>query len=196
MLDLWIATSNQGKLSEFKSLLAGIQIHSPSEMPVYSYPKETGKTFVDNARLKARSLSALKKQFWVVGEDSGLEVEGLEGMPGIFSARYAGDRASDSENCAKVLKMLQIRSPLNRRAQFRCVIVAMDPQGQEHIIEGILKGEISQQSRGRSGFGYDPIFIPEGHSQTLAEMGGAKNAISHRAKATRELSELLKASTL
>jgi XTP/dITP diphosphohydrolase len=195
MFNLWIATSNQGKLSEFKSLLTGIQIRSPGEMPVYSYPKETGKTFEENARIKARSLSALKRQDWVVGEDSGLEVEGLDGMPGIFSARYAGDRASDAENSAKVLKMLQIRSPLNRRAQFRCVIVAVDPKGHEHVVEGLLKGEIALQARGRTGFGYDPIFVPEGHTQTLAEMGPAKNAISHRSQATRLLNQLLATQT-
>lgn len=195
-MNLWIATSNKGKLAEFRSLLSPIQIHSPAELSVYSYPAETGKTFLDNARLKARSLKSMKPQDWVVGEDSGLEAEGLGGLPGIHSARYAGERASDAENNAKLLKMMQLRAGPNRAAQFRCTIVAFSPNGTEHVIEGLLQGEISSQARGTTGFGYDPVFIPKGETLTLAELGLAKkNAISHRAQAIRQLSDLLKSST-
>lgn len=193
-MELWIATTNQGKLNEFRNLLSSlnVQIHSVAELKTYATPKETGQSFHENARIKAKSLKALKPQAWVVADDSGLEVEGLGGMPGIHSARYAGERASDAENVAKVLKMLQIRSPRMRVAQLRCVLVAYDPQGNEHIIEGLIKGSIAQKVTGSAGFGYDPIFIPDGESRSFAEMGlAAKNQISHRALAIRQLSKLL-----
>lgn len=191
MAHLWVATSNRGKLAEFKSLLPGIQIHSPGELKVYSFPPETGQTFVDNARIKARSLQSVVKDAWVVGEDSGLEVEGLNGLPGVHSARYAGERASDAENNAKLLKMVQVRSPLNRSARFICTMVVYSPNGQEHVLEGHLNGQIALQARGTTGFGYDPVFIPEGFEQTMAEMGPKKNGISHRAIAVKKLLSLI-----
>jgi XTP/dITP diphosphohydrolase len=193
MTPLWVATTNQGKLNEFRNLMTGrTELHSLSELGFYAAPPETGKTFEDNARIKARSIKAIKPRTWVVADDSGLEVEGLGGLPGVHSARYAGDKASDGENVAKLLKMLQIRSPGNRAAQFRAVLVAFDPDGKEHVLQGIVKGTISTTARGKSGFGYDPVFIPEGHDKTFAELGGAvKNQISHRAIAIRELLSLL-----
>lgn len=194
MKPLWIATTNKGKLNEFRALLSETaELHSVSELGFYSAPPETGKTFEDNARIKAKSLSAVKPGVWVVADDSGLEVEGLGGMPGVFSARYAGDKASDAENNAKLLKMLQIRSPGMRSAQFRCVLIAYDPQGKEWKFEGLLKGQIAPAARGQSGFGYDPIFVPEGQAQTLAELGAAvKNQISHRALAIRQLLQMMR----
>lgn len=194
-MDLWVATTNQGKLSEFKSLLSesGVIIHSPAELSVYAAPKETGSTFLDNARIKARSLKALKSGQWVVADDSGLEVEGLNGMPGVHSARYAGERAKDAENNAKVLKMLEIRSPMNRKAQFVCIFVAFDPTGNEHVLEGKVVGHIAPRASGTAGFGYDSIFIPEGENKTFAELGLAfKNRVSHRGQAIRKLKEILK----
>lgn len=193
MTNLWVATTNQGKLNEFRNLMAEfVEIHSVSELPVYSAPPENGQSFTDNARIKARSLKAVKPGQWVVADDSGIEVEGLGGLPGIHSARYAGEKASDGENVAKLLKMLQIRSPGKRKAQFRCVLVAYDPSGTEHVIEGIVTGQIANAARGKVGFGYDPIFVPEGHDKTFAELGLAvKNQISHRAKAIRELLTLM-----
>lgn len=190
---LWVATTNQGKLNEFRNLMsAHVQLHSLAELGYYSAPPETGATFADNARTKARTLKAIKPGEWVVADDSGLEVEGLNNLPGVHSARYAGENAGDAENVAKVLKMLQIRSPQNRKAQFRCVLVAFDPDGKEHVLEGVVRGQISTTARGKGGFGYDPIFIPEGHDKTFSELGGAvKNQISHRAIAIRELLSLL-----
>lgn len=193
-MNLWVATSNLGKLNEFKTLFSelNISIHSPSELSVYASPPETGKTFTDNARIKSRSLRAIKSNDWVVGDDSGLEVDGLGGLPGIHSARYAGDKASDGENNAKVLKMLQIRSSAMRAAKFRCVLVAYSPTGQEIVIEEIVEGDIAEKERGTAGFGYDSIFIPKGESQTFGELGLAfKNRISHRAKAIKKLREIL-----
>ena len=130
MTQLWISTTNQNKLNEFKNILGSqVEIHSVSELSFYSAPPETGKTFADNARIKAKTLKALKPGTWVVADDSGLEAEGLGGLPGVHSARYAGDKAGDGENVAKLLKMIQIRSAQNRKAQMTCVLVAYDPQG-------------------------------------------------------------------
>lgn len=183
-MEIWVATGNAGKVKEFKELLPDHQIFSIQDMKSYSSPPETGKTFEDNALIKAKSFKSIKPGVWVIGEDSGLEVEGLGNMPGIFSARYAGDNARDVENTSKVLKMLNIRSPGNRKAQFRCVMMAFDPQGNQHKFEGILKGEIAKDMKGVNGFGYDSIFIPEGSSKTLAEMTlQEKNKISHRFQA-------------
>lgn len=192
--ELWVATTNAGKLTEFKNMMGSTcDIHHAGELSYYSSPPETGKTFAENARIKARALKSLKQGTWVVADDSGIEVEGLGGLPGIHSARYAGDKAGDRENVAKLLKMLQIRSPGNRKAQFRCVFVAYDPDGGEHTIEGVVSGQIATSAQGTSGFGYDPIFIPEGQTQTFAQLGLAvKNQISHRAKAIRELMALMR----
>jgi XTP/dITP diphosphohydrolase len=195
MKPLWVATTNNGKLNEFRTLMGTqVELHSLGELGFYSPPPEDGKTFEDNARIKARSIKAIKPGQWVVADDSGLEVEGLGGMPGVHSARYAGPKASDAENNAKLLKMLQIRSPGMRKAQFRCVLIAYDEQGREHVAQGLLTGQIASKASGKTGFGYDPVFIPEGHTQTLAELGPAvKNQISHRALAIRELLRLMQA---
>lgn len=190
-MEFWLATGNRGKLIEFKTLLPKLDIHAQSELPVFTPPPETGKTFEDNARIKARALKSVKTGVWVAGEDSGLEVEGLNGMPGIYSARYAGDKAADSENVAKLLKMMSLRSATNRKAKFQCCLVVYSPEGKEFVIQGTLSGTIARTAAGTDGFGYDPIFIPDGETQTLATLGlTRKNQISHRAQAIRKLSEL------
>lgn len=186
-MEIWVATGNAGKVKEFKELLPQHQIFSILDMKAYSSPPENGKTFEENARIKAKSFKSIKPGLWVLGEDSGIEVDGLGNMPGIFSARYAGDNARDVENTSKVLKMIGIRSPGNRKAQFRSVIVAFDPQGVEHKFEGILKGEVAKDMKGTNGFGYDSIFIPEGLTTTFGEMTVIeKNKISHRAIAVNQ----------
>ena len=192
MKALWISTTNQNKLNEFRNILGGnAEIHSVGELKVYSAPAENGKTFEENARLKARALKALKPGTWVIADDSGLEAEGLGGMPGIYSARYAGDKARDSENVAKLLKMIQVRSAGNRKAQMVCLLVAFDPEGGEHVLQGVVKGQIALTARGKTGFGYDPVFIPEGQEKTYAELGpAAKNQTSHRAQAIRKFQSL------
>ncbi len=192
--DLWIATGNTGKLNEFKMLFnrALLSIHSQSELPVFSAPPENGETFEANARIKARALKAMKGGHWVLGEDSGLEVKGLNGNPGIHSARYAGPRAADAENVAKLLKMMAIRQIADREATFRSLIVAFDPTGKEYVFEGTLNGIIAKAAKGTTGFGYDNVFIPEGQTQTLAELGLAfKNKISHRAQAVAKMIEVV-----
>jgi len=196
-LELWVATGNRGKLNEFKMLLhhlepAGLEIHAQSELPVFSPPPENGQTFLENARIKARALKAVKPGTWVVAEDSGLCVEGLNGLPGIHSARYAGPKASDSENVAKLLKMMTLRPMPNRKAAFVCTLVVYDPNGNEHVFEGRLEGEIATSARGTQGFGYDPVFIPEGETKTLAELGLAyKNKVSHRSRAIANFAPIL-----
>ena len=133
------------------------------------------------------SVKALKSQAFVLGEDAGLEVEGLGNLPGIHSARYAGPHARDSENVAKLLKMMQIRNITNRKAQFKCVTVVMTPENEEWIFEGTMPGTISTKPIGLMGFGYDPVFVPDGETKTLAELGpGYKIQKSHRASALSE----------
>lgn len=195
-MQLWIATHNSGKLKEFQTLLTEfpqIEVHSAAEISAYTAPPETGSTFLENARIKAKSLKAVRAKDWVLADDSGLEVEGLGGLPGIHSARYAGPKARDSENIAKLLKMLQIRHVTNRKAQFKACLVIYSPEGQELIFEGTLKGEIGHKLAGLHGFGYDPVFIPEGQTKTLAELDpGFKNKMSHRALAFKEFLSHLK----
>jgi XTP/dITP diphosphohydrolase len=197
MTELWISTGNKGKLSEFKLLfereLPDFKIFSIADLPTFSPPPENGQTFLDNARIKARSLKSVKNNVWIMADDSGLEVEGLGNLPGVHSARYAGPKASDSENMAKLLKMMQIRQVLNRKAQFKCCMVVFSPSGEEMIFNGEMKGQISKNTAGQHGFGYDPVFIPDGETKTLAELGaGFKSNNSHRAKATMAFIEKLK----
>lgn len=197
MNELWISTGNKGKLGEFKLLFEkefpNFKIHSIADLPTFTPPPENGQTFLDNARIKAKSLKAVKPGVWVLADDSGLEVEGLGGLPGVHSARYAGPKASDSENTAKLLKMMQIRAVANRNAQFKCVLVVFTPTGEEWTFTGELKGAIAKAPTGQHGFGYDPVFLPEGETKSLAELGaGFKSKNSHRAKATLAFIEKLK----
>lgn len=191
-MEIWIATDNKGKLNEFKQFFAKypVTVRSQSELAAFTAKPENGDSFLANARIKAKTLHGVRHQDWVIADDSGLEVEGLGNLPGIHSARYAGPHASDSENLAKLLKMMHIRPMANRNAQFRCVLVLISPKGEEFIFEGVLKGTIAAKASGNLGFGYDPVFIPEGEKQTLAELGaGPKNKISHRGRAMQALLE-------
>lgn len=196
-MDLWIGTTNKGKLSEFTLLfqkeIPQLKIHGLADLKNYAQPPENGATFEENARIKARSLKAMKPGEWVFAEDSGLEVTGLGGLPGVHSARYAGPKASDSENVAKLLKMMQIRGVKDRSARFFCTIVAYKPDGSELVFTGEIRGRIAEKPVGQMGFGYDPVFIPEGQSQTMAELGpGFKVQNSHRTMAARALLQHLK----
>lgn len=195
-MELWIATGNKGKLEEYKLSLAKIptlKIFSQADLSSFTPKPENGLTFLDNARIKAKSIKAMKPNAWVLGEDSGLEVEGLGNLPGIHSARYAGPHARDSENIAKLLKMMQIRNVSNRNAQFKCVTVIYTPENEEWIFEGELKGQINMKATGLMGFGYDPIFIPSEETKTLAELGpGFKMQKSHRASVIHQFLNKLK----
>jgi XTP/dITP diphosphohydrolase len=196
-MEMWIATGNKGKLNEYKLLfkeLADLKIFTQNDLPTFTPRPEDGKTFLENAQIKTRTLRAVKNKAWVLGEDSGLEVEGLNNLPGIHSARYAGPKASDSENVAKLLKMMLIRPMANRNARFMCSTVVITPGGEEWHFEGIMKGTIATKPAGQMGFGYDPVFIPEGQTKTLAELGpGFKNQHSHRFLAAQEFLKKLAA---
>jgi len=195
-MEIWIATGNKGKLDEFRlglKPLSDVQIFSQSDLKSFSPMPENGETFVANARIKAKSLKAMKPNVWIIADDSGLEVQGLNNLPGIHSARYAGPHARDSENVAKLLKMMQIRNVSPRSAQFKCVLVIYNPEGVEFIFEGELRGSIALKPAGLMGFGYDSIFIPDGETKTLAELGpGYKIQKSHRAVALTAFLEHLK----
>lgn len=192
-MELWIATQNAGKLREYEMQLKEIpdlKLHSPAEISGYSPRPEDGLTFDANARIKARTLRAVRPHVWVLGEDSGLEVTGLNNLPGIHSARYAGPHARDSENIAKLLKMMAIRNISDRSARFVCSTLVYTPEGEEWVFNAEMKGTISKNVAGQSGFGYDPVFVPEGETKTLAELGpGYKIQFSHRAKALKAFVE-------
>ncbi len=194
-MELWIATGNKGKLEEYRMALRAvpdIQIFHQGEIKGFTARPEDGQTFLDNARIKAKTLKAVKPNAWVLGEDAGLEVVGLNNLPGVHSARYAGPKAADSENVAKLLKMMQIRNVSPRTAQFKCVTVVITPDNQEWIFEGTMKGTIASKAVGQMGFGYDPVFVPDNETKTLAELGpGYKIQHSHRAQALNQFLEKL-----
>ena len=194
-MELWIATGNKGKLEEYRMALRAvpdIQIFHQGEIKGFTARPEDGQTFLDNARIKAKTLKAVKPNAWVLGEDAGLEVVGLNNLPGVHSARYAGPKAADSENVAKLLKMMQIRNVSPRTAQFKCVTVVLTPDNQEWIFEGTMKGTIASKAVGQMGFGYDPVFVPDNETKTLAELGpGYKIQHSHRAQALNQFLEKL-----
>ena len=181
------ATKNAHKVEEYRELLKdqNVEIKSLLDYPGYIEVEESGSTFQENAEIKA--VAACKYcDVPAFADDSGLEVEALDGAPGIFSARYA---PTDSERIAKLLKALEGKE--NRKAQFRTAICLIEG-GEKHLFEGIVKGEIIREKKGSSGFGYDPVFVPEGYSETFAEMGAEeKNRISHRARAVQRLCDYL-----
>ena len=187
---LVLVSENAHKARELAAALRGWEILSWTGPPL---PPETGATFRENARGKAAfGREHADPEAWVVGEDSGLEVTGLGGRPGILSARYAGERASDEANVAKLLDELDGLEPRSRAARYVCALVALAPGGREVAVEGTLEGAIADESRGAEGFGYDPVFVPEGEARTVAELGNAwKAERSHRAQAARALAEAL-----
>ena len=191
---LVLATGNAGKLAEMQALLAplGLQVRPQSDFD-FVQPPETGTTFVENAIIKARA-SAAARGLPAIADDSGLEVDALAGAPGVHSARYAGAHGDDAANNRKLLAALEGQA--DRGAQFRCVCVylrhADDPA--PLIAQGVWRGQILPAARGEGGFGYDPLFLPDGHDRSSAELPKAeKNRLSHRGQAVAELIEQLRA---
>ena len=189
---LLVATSNKGKLREFRKVLGGIvEIVSPTELSLSPKEIKEGTNYAENALAKAK---ACQDQFDdpICGEDSGLEVDVLGGEPGPLSARYGGEDTSHPEKCRMLLKELEDVPLYERTARFRATIALID--GEEvKTFEGVLEGWVGFEPRGTEGFGYDPIFIPRGFSQSNAELGLViKNRIIHRAKAIGKLAEYLK----
>ncbi|MGH9057129.1 MAG: RdgB/HAM1 family non-canonical purine NTP pyrophosphatase [Acidimicrobiales bacterium] len=201
-----LATANPDKAKEIEEIVGPslCLVRRPAEVPDV---EETGETLLDNARLKARALVAATGTP-AIADDTGLEVDGLGGAPGVYSARYAGEGATYADNVAKLLGALaeaeagagagfgaraRAAAGVSRRARFRTVAVAAWPDGREAVAEGVVEGIIAGEARGEGGFGYDPVFIPDGGGgRTFAEMAASrKNALSHRARAFRALAGLL-----
>lgn len=188
MRKLVFATNNKHKLEEVKDVsLGSVSILSLKEINCFDEIPETADTLEGNALLKARHIYD-KYGYDCFADDTGLEVEALDGRPGVYSARYAGEEQDAVKNMQKLLSELEGKE--NRKAQFRTV-VALIEKGQINYFEGIIKGHITTSPAGNAGFGYDPVFIPDGFSQTFAELGSElKNKISHRALAINELKNI------
>ena len=185
---LLLATNNQGKARELKSLLRELPLELvlPRELGISAEIDETGATFEENASLKATAL-ARRSRLLALADDSGLEVEALGGEPGVLSARYAGEGASDKERVEYLLAKLK-RVPWEKRtARFRCVLAIVEPEGEVELCSGECHGFIAFEPRGKGGFGYDPVFYFPGLDKTMAELPpDIKNKVSHRGEAARE----------
>ena len=190
-----IASRNEHKIDEMRRILneAGLSLDlvGIQEFPDLPDVDETGTTFAENALLKAREICAFTG-IPAIADDSGLCVDALGGMPGIFSARWAGTHGNDLANLQLLLAQISHVAPDRRTASFRCAAAIVMPSGAEEVVEGIMRGRIIDTPRGTNGFGYDPIFIAEGYSITTAEMDSAsKDAISHRGLAIAALAPTL-----
>ena len=184
--ELLIATNNAGKIRELASLLSNLplRLRRLSEFPHVKEVEETGRSFAENAELKARLYSE-QTNLRTLADDSGLEVDALNGAPGVLSARYAGAHATDEERNARLLAELSLTGDERRSARFICAIALYEP-GEEKakVFSGVCEGRISHRPQGEGGFGYDPLFIPTGYEQTFGELPAElKQRISHRAQA-------------
>lgn len=188
-----LATKNPGKVFEISTLLKGLpyRIKTTDDYPGSPDVEETGDTLEENALLKARAICDFTGET-ALADDSGLEVDVLDGRPGVYSARYAGPDGIAQENIEKLLQEMAQVPFENRVAHFRCVIALVSPNGSEKVAEGSCEGVIAFETSGREGFGYDPVFIPNGGTRTFAEMSKEeKNRISHRGIALGKLQEVL-----
>ncbi|HMP90752.1 MAG TPA: XTP/dITP diphosphatase [Kiritimatiellia bacterium] len=191
-MKLVISTRNRHKLEEIEAIfnVPGLELLSAFDFPDVPDVEETGTTFDENAALKAMALWKATGH-WVLADDTGLEVDALNGAPGVYSARFAGEPVNYAANNEKLLRALEGNS--NRRARFRCVIALATEDGSLHTVEGRCEGVIASAPRGEKGFGYDPLFIPDGDSRTFAEMSAEeKNRISHRAHALNAAAKLFR----
>lgn len=188
MTQLILATHNDHKAKEFRDILPQYSVQTLADLGHDDEIKETATSLEGNSFIKAETVFKRYGHI-VISDDSGLEVDALNGAPGVYSARYAGDSRNDQRNTEKLLDELQGAS--NRKAQFRTVITLMNAENSFQF-EGIVKGTIAKSPRGEAGFGYDPVFIPEGVQQTFAELAAnEKNKISHRANAIEKLLHFL-----
>ena len=198
-MDLLIATHNRGKLLELNELMRdfSFNLRDLSSFDFVKTVAETGETFAENASLKAAGY-ARQTQVITLADDSGLEVDALAGAPGVRSARYAGDDASDAERTGKLLAALSGIEESRRTARFVSAIAIANPDG--HILNvsiGVCDGRIAGAPRGSGGFGYDPIFVPNGYDQTFGELHSfVKNKISHRSRALRQVADFLRSLTV
>lgn len=182
-MKLLIATRNVNKLEEIRAIFAvpSLDFVNMNDYPDMPQVVEDGASFDANAIKKAVAM-ALATKLWTMADDSGLEVDALDGAPGVYSARYAGEPVSYEANNIKLLK--ELKNVANRRARFRCAVALSSPAGRARVVEEKCEGLIVDSPRGSNGFGYDPLFMPDGCNQTFAEMeSDVKNRISHRAAA-------------
>lgn len=188
MRRLLVATRNSHKTEEIAAMLgSSFQVVDLSALPGSPVVEETGVTFHENSTLKAVAISQISDSL-VLADDSGLEVDALQGAPGVYSARYAGEGADDEANNRKLLSELAGVASGDRTARFRCVIVIARSGEVLAGFEGAVEGRILESPRGAAGFGYDPLFVPEGHLRSFAELGPTvKNELSHRARAMEEV---------
>ena len=192
-MEIIIATGNAGKVREFKRMLEplGYQVFSQKEKGIVLDVEETGSTFAENAMLKAKAVWKIAG-LPVIADDSGLCVDALDGRPGIYSARYAGEHATDADRVEKLLSELEGKP--RRTGRFVCAIAYLDKTGEARVFEGVCEGEIAYAPRGNDGFGYDPVFLVG--EKTFAEMTAEeKDAVSHRGKANRLLEDFLRRET-
>ena len=189
-MEIIFATHNQGKLKEVQALVPEtIKVLSLEDLNMNDEIPETGHTLEDNALIKARTIFQFYKKP-VIADDTGLEVEALNGAPGVYSARYAGEPSNADKNMDLLLYNMQTTT--NKTAHFKTVIAYIDVEGKEKLFEGTVDGEIIGEKRGSNGFGYDPVFMPSGHELTFAEMSmEEKNTMSHRAKAWQVFSDFI-----
>lgn len=189
-MEILLATTNLHKIREFKEMfksLSDIELISLRQFSDYTAPEEIGKTFKENAILKATDAAARLNR-WVLADDSGLVVPALGSEPGVRSRRYAGEEATDSENRKKLLEAMQHLNDQERTAYFECCITLAHPSGFQKCAEATCEGWIIHEPRGRHGFGYDPLFVKNGYDKTFAEIDeSVKNRISHRHKAFERL---------
>ncbi len=188
---LLIATNNRGKLTEYRDLLASLDLVTLAEAGVDDTVEETGATYAENARLKATAAAA-RSGLISLGDDSGLEVDALDGAPGLMSARYAGEHASDADRISLLLTQLAGVPWQRRTARFRCVIALSTPSGEVATCEGECEGIIALEQKGTGGHGYDPVFYMPEVGMTMAELPlDVKDRISHRAHAAKHVPGLL-----
>ncbi|MCE1227508.1 MAG: XTP/dITP diphosphatase [Geobacteraceae bacterium] len=193
MKQLLVATRNRGKIKEIRALLDGLveEVLCAADLPDLPETVEDGATFSDNALKKARE-ACKATGLPVLADDSGLVVSGLDGHPGVFSARFSGTNADDSANNSKLLQEVADLSEAERSAAFVCSMAFVSPDGVEQLFEGRVGGTIVDQPRGEHGFGYDPLFLVDGYQQTMAELPlDEKNRISHRGQALQAFKQYL-----
>ncbi len=183
---LILATRNAHKTREIRDLIGDrYEVLDVSAFPECPMIKETGTTFLENARLKAEGISAVLDG-WVLADDSGLEVDALGGAPGVWSSSYGGEEGNHALNNERLMR--EMRGVEDRRARFRCTMVLARGGREEHHVSGLVEGRLIDELRGQEGFGYDPLFIPEGHERTFAELGlEEKGRLSHRSRALSQV---------
>lgn len=199
-----VASNNAHKLQELREIFAlagltGVNLVAPRDAGLACAPDETGATYLDNALIKGRAFARAYRaqadhrdlgELWVLADDSGLEVDALGGRPGVHSSRYH-QAAPGGDGCAALLQEMAATPDAQRTARFRCVLVLIGPDGQEHIFEGACEGRIAREQRGENGFGFDPVFLVD-DGQTMAQLSSAeKHRISHRGIAGRRAAEFL-----